>query len=345
MAVHLLGLTSEELERLAVSLGERSFRGRQLARWLYKRNAKTIQEMTDLPASFRATLAREAVLYRSRILAEEKSEDETAKYLLQVEDGSTVEAVLLPYEDRVSLCVSSQIGCAAGCIFCASALSGFRRNLLAGEIVDEVLTLQTQIPRRISHVVYMGMGEPLLNYDNVLKSIRILNDEVGIAMRHITVSTIGITPRIKRLAKEKLQLTLAVSLHAPNDELRNTLMPLTARYPLQELISACKEYIDLTHRRMTFEYLLIRGFNDSTSLAHQLAQLLKGMLCNVNLIPYNTVEELKFKRPLQSQVKVFRSILEEAGITVTQRMERGHSISAACGQLRRREERNMANLC
>lgn len=338
MAVHLLGLTSRELAELAVSMGEREFRGRQIARWLYKRNASTIPEMTDLPSNFRARLENESILYRAKTLAEDKSEDGTAKYLLELEDGLTTESVLLPYEDRVSVCISSQVGCAAGCVFCATALCGFSRNLSTGEIVDQVLTLQAQTSRRISHVVYMGMGEPLLNYDKVIKSMRILNDEMGISMRHITLSTIGITPRIRRLAGEKLQITLAVSLHAPNDELRRTIMPLTARYPLKGLVAACREYADHTHRRITFEYLLIRRLNDSPSHADQLARLLRGMLCNVNLIPYNMVEELGFRRPSPAQVKMFRSILEGAGVTVTQRVERGHSISAACGQLRRREQ-------
>jgi 23S rRNA (adenine2503-C2)-methyltransferase len=212
------------------------------------------------------------------------------------------------------------------------------RNLTAGEIVDEVLTLQQQSPRRVSHVVYMGMGEPLLNYDNVLKSIRLLNEEVGIAMRHITISTVGITPMIQKLAEEKLQLTLAVSLHAPNDSLRTQIIPLAAKYPLKGLMDACKRYSERTHRRITFEYLLIRGMNDSPAQAHDLAALLRGMLCNVNLIPFNAVEGLPFSRPSQAQVRTFRSILEKSGIDVTQRMERGHSVSAACGQLRRREE-------
>ena len=212
----------------------------------------------------------------------------------------------------------------------------FERNLTAGEIVDEVLTCQEQTPRRISHVVYMGMGEPLLNYDEVVKSIRLLNDEVGIGMRHITISTVGITPRIERLAEEDLQLTLAISLHAPDDELRRRLIPISERYPLKALMRACKYYAEQTGRRITFEYLLIRDVNDSDAQAHELAHLVRGILANVNLIPYNAVEGLGMRRPTRERVRAFREVLVKEGVTVTQRMERGHTISAACGQLRRR---------
>lgn len=333
---HLLGMGASELEELAESYAQPRFRGRQIAAWLYRRNAASIADMSDLPATFRSELDRDAVLYRSKIAAASKSPDGTTKFLLELEDGQCIEAVLLPYERRVSACVSTQVGCAAGCAFCASAVGGLVRNLTAGEIVDEVLTLQQESTRRITHVVYMGMGEPLLNYDHVLKSIRILNEEVGIAMRHIAVSTVGITPRIEKLARQKLQVTLAVSLHAPNDSIRHRIMPIAERYPLKELIPACKYYAEQTHRRITFEYLLIRGLNDSLSLAHDLAALLKGMLCNVNLIPYNAIEGFQLSRPSLAHVGAFRSILERLGIAVTQRVERGHAVSAACGQLRRR---------
>jgi 23S rRNA (adenine2503-C2)-methyltransferase len=333
---HLLGMTTPEFEELAVSMGQPKFRGRQIAARLYKQNVSSLSDMPELPASFRERLESETVLHRIHIAAAAKSADGTTKFLLELEDGMAIEAVILPYEERVSVCVSTQVGCAAGCIFCATAIGGLARNLMAGEIVDEVLTLQRESPRRITHVVYMGMGEPLLNYDEVLKSIRILNEEVGIAMRHITVSTVGITPRIEKLAAEKLQITLAISLHAPNDALRRQIMPIAERYPVEELVRACRSYADLTHRRITFEYLLIRGLNDSVSLAHELVELLRGCLCNVNLIPYNAIEGLTLNRPSRARVQAFRSVLEEAGITVTQRVERGHAVSAACGQLRRR---------
>jgi 23S rRNA (adenine2503-C2)-methyltransferase len=335
---HLLGMTRKELQSLVESLGQSGFRGRQIADWLYKRNVASIDEMTDLPAAFRAQVAQGAVLYRDTILDQIKSPDGTTKFLLELEDQQRIESVLLPYEERVSVCVSTQVGCAMACEFCATGIGGFIRDLTAGEIVDEVLTLQRESARRISHVVYMGMGEPLLNYDNVVKSLHLLNDEVGIGMRHITVSTVGITSRIQKLAHDKLQITLAVSLHAPNDEVRTRIMPIAARYPLKGLIEACREYAEETRRRITFEYLLIRDVNDAPAQARELVVLLKGLLCNVNLIPYNAVEGVALQRPTKGRVQGFRAILESAGIAVTQRLERGHSIAAACGQLRRRSD-------
>lgn len=332
---NLLGMTSRELEDLAERLAEARFRGRQIAAWIYKQNAASIAEMTDLPETLRTKLGLETALHRSRIIAASGTADGTTKFLLEMEDAERIEAVLLPYDERVSVCVSSQIGCAVGCIFCATAIGGFVRNLTAGEIVDEVLTLQRESGRRVTHVVYMGMGEPLLNDEEVLKSIRLLNDEVGVAMRHIAISTVGIPARIRKLAREKLQIRLAVSLHAADDATRRRIMPVAARYPLYELIEACRSYADQTHRRITFEYLLIRNVNDSIGSARHLAGLLKGVLCNVNLIPYNAVPDLELERPSRARVRAFRSAIEEAGIAVTQRLERGHAISAACGQLRR----------
>jgi 23S rRNA (adenine2503-C2)-methyltransferase len=334
--IHLLGMSLKELQSLSESKGQPTFRGKQIADWVYKRNAAAIDDMATLPAAFRSQLAQEAVLYRAKVLAKSRSADGTAKYLLGLEDGQSVEAVLLPYEARVSACVSSQVGCSAGCRFCATGIDGLARNLTAGEMVDQALTLQRESGHRVSHVVYMGMGEPLLNYGNVLRSIYILNAEVGIAMRHFTISTVGITPRIEKLASEKLQLTLAVSLHAPNDTLRKSIIPLADRYPIKGVMAACRRYAGATHRRVTFEYMLIRDLNDSPSMAQELAELLRGMLCNVNLIPYNAVDGLGFARSPQGRVKTFRAVLEEAGIVVSQRVERGHAVSAACGQLRRR---------
>lgn len=335
---HLLGMTKNELEELAESLGQPRFRGRQIADWLYKRNAASVDEMSNLSAAFRTQLSENSVLHHAHIAAQSKSPDGTTKFLLELEDGERIESVLLPYEDRVSICVSTQVGCSMACAFCATGIGGLVRDLTAGEIVDEILTLQRESARRVSHVVYMGMGEPLLNMDNVLKSIRVLNEEVGIAQRHMTISTVGITPRIEKLAQEKLQITLAISLHAPNEEIRRKLMQIAGKYPLKGLIAACRTYAEQTHRRITFEYLLISEVNDGPAHARELVGLLKGLLCNVNLIPYNAVEGLPFERPSRARVETFRSILEDSGIDVTQRMERGHSISAACGQLRRRKD-------
>ncbi|HPP75034.1 MAG TPA: 23S rRNA (adenine(2503)-C(2))-methyltransferase RlmN [Armatimonadota bacterium] len=332
--MEVFGATRAELEELAVKLGEPKYRGGQLADWIYKKDADDFDEMTNLPLSFRQKLEKSALLTRSKIVKRSTSRDGTAKFLLELADGQQIESVLLPYEDRVTVCVSTQVGCAAGCQFCATAIGGFIRNLTPGEIIDQVLTLQREAGRRVTNVVYMGMGEPLLNYDAVLASIRLLNSEVGISMRKITVSTVGIVPRIKKLQSEDLQLTLAISLHAPDDDLRRRLIPLAERYPLNELMSACREYAKATSRRVTYEYLLLAGVNDSPVHARKLTELLKGMLANVNLIPYNEVCGKHYRRPKSAAVNAFREVLEQAGIEVTQRLERGHAVSAACGQLR-----------
>ncbi|MHB1191270.1 MAG: 23S rRNA (adenine(2503)-C(2))-methyltransferase RlmN [Armatimonadota bacterium] len=328
-------MTTPELETLAESLGERPFRGRQIASWIYKKNIASISEMTDLPEPFRNRLE----LHRAQVVGVQEARDGTKKLLLEFADGERVEAVFLPYKERVTACVSTQVGCPVGCSFCATGIGGLVRNLTAGEIVDEVLTLEKEGARRVSHVVYMGMGEPLANYDNVIRSIRILNEEVGISERHITLSTVGLIAKIEMLAKEKLQITLAVSLHAPNDGIRRRLVPLAVRNPIERLVGACRRYSEATRRRVTYEYMLIHGVNDSNDHARELAALLRGTMCNVNLIPYNMVEGLPYARPTRERVEAFRGVLESCGITVTQRMERGHSISAACGQLRRKSKK------
>jgi 23S rRNA (adenine2503-C2)-methyltransferase len=324
-----------ELESFCKQLGHSSFRGRQIADWLYKKVARLPSEMTNLSKTLRDELVATCSITRSKIIKRSKSPDGTTKFLLELGDGETVETVLLPYEDRLSVCVSSQIGCSAGCMFCATAMCGLIRNLTAGEIIDQVLTLQEQAKSRVTHVVFMGMGEPLMNMPNVLKAIHLLNEEIGISMRRITVSTVGITPAINKLAEMDLQLTLAVSLHAPDDDLRKTLIPLASKFPINELIKTCRDYADRTKRRVTIEYLLISGVNDSPEHASKLAGLLRGMLCHVNLIPYNEVPDKPYKRPGKKSIADFRRILEDAGIEVTQRLERGHSVSGACGQLRR----------
>ncbi|MDO8684324.1 MAG: 23S rRNA (adenine(2503)-C(2))-methyltransferase RlmN [Armatimonadota bacterium] len=333
--MELLGATTTELREFCEELNCPAFRGKQIAGWLYKKGVSHIDEMANLPKSLISKLNETATLSRSRIVAETTASDGVRKFLLELADGERIESVLLPYSDRLTACVSTQVGCAAGCAFCASAGLGLIRNLSAGEIVDQILTLQAQSGERITNVVYMGVGEPLLNYGNVVKSVRLLNEEVGISARQITVSTIGVIPRILKLAEEKLQITLAVSLHAPDDELRGNLIPLAGKYPLRELLRACRAYSETTGRRVTIEYMLLAGVNDSPHQAQRLVSLLKGMLCNVNLIPYNPVPNLAYKRPETKRVTAFREVLEQAGITVTQRFERGDNIAAACGQLRR----------
>jgi 23S rRNA (adenine2503-C2)-methyltransferase len=250
--------------------------------------------------------------------------------------SSMVETVGIPYADRFSCCLSTQVGCPVGCVFCATGLGGFTRSLTAGEIVDQVLAVQEAAGKRVDHAVFMGMGEPLLNYEATLKAMRLLNEEMGIAMRHLTVSTVGYVPGIRRLAQEKLQATLAVSLHAPTDELRRRLIP-GMKFGLAEIIDACREYLRLTGRRVTFEYCLLEGVNDGVEEARELAKLLRGMSCHVNLIPYNPVAGLTYRTRSRKGVRAFREVLEGAGIRVTQRLQRGADIDAACGQLRARQ--------
>lgn len=331
--IEILGLEASELALLCEELGEPTYRSKQIADWVYRKGARDFDSMTNLPKSLREQLKQRAKITRSRIIHKLAADDGTTKFLLQLSDGETIEAVLLPYPDRVSVCVSTQVGCPVGCVFCATGKSGFVRNLTSGEIVDQVLTLSETTP--VTHVVLMGMGEPLLNFHNVLKAVRLLNQEVGISMRRITISTVGITPAIRKMAELDLQLTLAVSLHAPDQRLRTELIPLCAKYPLEELMSACRDYAEHTKRRVTFEYLLLADINDSPPHAAQLAQLVRGMLCHVNLIPFNEVVGSPFKRPSEQAIATFRSVLERHGVQVTQRVERGHSIAAACGQLKR----------
>ncbi len=335
--MELFGLNKAELSSLCEQLGQSAFRGKQIADWLYKKGARDICSMTNLPTAMRDKLAQVATIARAQIVTQSKSNDGTVKYLLKFADGETVESVLLPYPDRISVCVSTQVGCPAGCRFCATALSGFVRNLTAGEIIDQVLTLQELAGLRVTHVVFMGMGEPLANFENVIKALHLLNDEVGIGMRRMTVSTIGIPAAIRKLKDLDLQITLAISLHAPDDVLRRQLIPISSSYTLSELMRECRDYANSTKRRITFEYLLLAGANDSPEQAEALTKLLHRILCNVNLIPFNEVAGTPYKRPSRDAISAFRAVIEEAGIEVTQRMERGHSIAAACGQLRRRQ--------
>jgi 23S rRNA (adenine2503-C2)-methyltransferase len=304
--------------------------------------------MTDLPAALRARLAAEAAVGRSEVETAQRAADGTTKLLLRLADGRKIETVLLPYEERNSVCISSQVGCPVGCRFCATATMGFARNLTAGEMVDQVLTAADALEEargrggdedalahpRITHVVVMGMGEPLLNVPSLVKAANLLHDEVGIPYRHLTVSTAGYVPGIRALADAGLPLTLALSLHAPEDRLRNELIPLGKRFPLADVMEAVRYYHQRTGRRVTLEYLLLGGVNDSPECARHLARLLKGLAAHVNLIPWNPAETLSpFKAPSRNRVRAFRHALELSGLTVTQRVERGQEIDAACGQL------------
>ncbi|MCX6380822.1 MAG: 23S rRNA (adenine(2503)-C(2))-methyltransferase RlmN [Armatimonadetes bacterium] len=335
---HLLGLTTKELQEFVQGLGQPAYRGKQIATWIYQRHAQTFEAMTDLSKELRGKLTSAATVGYPTVAHKDVAPDETIKYLFDLPGGQRVESVYLPYSERVSVCLSSQVGCAAGCTFCATAQGGFGRNLTAGEIVGQLLFMQGESARRISHAVYMGMGEPLWNYENVVKSLSLLHNEVGMSLRNLTISTVGVVPGILALAEEDLPITLAVSLHAPNDDLRAELIPTARKWKLDEILAACQQYAMKTGRNLTFEYLMIGGVNDSPEHAQELAKVLKAKKLpgNVNLIPFNYVETKEgFRRPERESVAKFREVLEKAGRTTTQRMTRGNAISAACGQLRR----------
>jgi 23S rRNA (adenine2503-C2)-methyltransferase len=331
----LVGMDRGELRALMGSLEQPPYRGDQLARWLYARGARRFEEMTDLPAALRTRLAESAVVGRSEIAARQQSRDGTVKLLLREADGREIETVVLPYEDRTSVCVSTQVGCPVGCVFCATATMGFGRNLTAGEIVDQALTAREQAPgQKLTHVVVMGMGEGLLNYENLIKALRLIHDEMGLSFRHLTVSTAGHVPGIRRLAEEGLPVTLALSLHAPNEELRAQLIPMSKKWGVGEVMEAVRDYTEKTGRRVTLEYLLLAHVNDEDLHAEQLAALASGTIAHVNLIPWNPADSFtRFEAPSHARVRRFRQALERHGISVTQRMERGQDIAAACGQL------------
>src|SRR4030066_223267 len=346
MLIALLGLNTEELRALVQEEGEPAYRGNQLAEWVYRRGARTFEEMTNLPDRLCVQMKKKYEVGRSRVGTVQRSRDGTAKLLVEMCDGARVETVGLPYADRFSCCLSTQVGCPVGCIFCATGLSGYTRSLTAGEVVDQVLAVQEAVRNqpfkidsrscRIDHVTFMGMGEPLLNYEASVKAMQLLNSELGISMRHLTVSTVGFVPGIRKLMGEKLQITLAVSLHAPTDDLRRQLIPKMIKWSVAEIIDACREYMRQTGRRVTFEYCLFDRVNDGIAEARELAKVLHGLNCHVNLIPYNPVCGLAFRAPSPKRIRAFREILDDAGIQITQRIQRGSDIDAACGQLRQR---------
>lgn len=344
----LLGMGIRELEDFMVSIGEQRFRGRQVHKWIYQKDEDSFYEMSDLPKALRSRLDEIAVISFPRVLKQRVSRDGTRKYLLEFSDKKKVETVLIPQRNekdtRYSLCLSTQVGCPIGCAFCATGQGGFQRNLTAGEIAGEFLSSRRELKKKvknaddniISNVVYMGMGEPLLNYDEVIKSIYILNDHKGINMgqRSITISTAGDVKGIEKLVKEDLQVTLAVSLHACDDELRNQLVPINRKYPLSSLMKAVEFYIACTNRRVTFEYVMLDGINIGRRDADNMIKLVKPLLANVNLIPYNEVEGLPYRKPEKEKIMQFYNWLSEAGLNVTIREEKGADIEAACGQLR-----------
>ncbi len=328
----------EELKQELISIEEKPFRAEQIFKWIYQDNVTSFDEMTNLSLELREKLKQNYSLCIFNILRKQESSDGTIKYLFDVLDGNAIETVLMKYHHGYSLCVSTQIGCKMGCKFCASTGIAFARNLSSGEIVEELLAVERDKNIKISNVVYMGIGEPLDNYDNVVNSIRIINNPKGINIgaRHISVSTSGLVPNIYRLAEENIQCTLSISLHATNNEKRSSMMPVNNRYPIEELIQACKDYIAKTNRRISFEYALAKDNNDNLEDAKGLVKLLKGMLCHVNLIPINKIENGAFDKSSNENIIKFRDYLNEHGIVATIRRELGSDIDAACGQLRRK---------
>lgn len=341
----LVGMTPAELEAFLAELGEPRFRAKQVFQWLHAKGARSFDAMTNLPASLRAKLAEKALAALVHEEVEQHAQrTQTTKFLFTLTDGQKVESVLMEHGYGNSVCVTTQVGCRMGCTFCASTIGGLVRNLSAGEIVDQVIAMSNHLDEgeRVSSVVLMGSGEPMENYDEVLKAVRLMHepDGLNIGYRHITLSTSGLVPAMRRLADEGIPITLALSLHAPNDELRSQLMPVNKIWPVSEVIQAARDYADKTGRRVTYEYLLIEEVNDTEPLAHQLGQMLKGSLAHVNLIPLNPVAERpQYRRPAPERVLRFREILDTYGITATVRREMGGEIDAACGQLRNRVER------
>lgn len=336
--INLMDLNQQETAELAITMGEPAFRGRQLYKWIHQKGAADFSEMTDLPLPFREKLKAGSVIGLPQIITKQVSSDGTTKYLFGLTDGNTVESVFLPHDYGLSVCVSSQVGCRMGCGFCASTLGGLVRDLTGGEMLSQVMAIGRDTGKRIGSIVIMGSGEPMDNLTEVIKFITMLNDKdsLNIGARHITLSTCGVVPGILALADEKLQITLSVSLHAPNDEIRDAMMPVNKKYPVSALMEACRSYVDMTGRRITFEYALIDGVNDSVEQAIELGRLLKGILCHVNLIPLNRVAERNLNRSKTGNIKAFQEALSKTGTAVTVRREMGTDIDAACGQLRRR---------
>jgi 23S rRNA (adenine2503-C2)-methyltransferase len=333
-----------DLQMKMQDFAEPAYRAAQLTEWLYQKRAQSWEAMTDLPRSLRERLAAEFSLSKMETVRLLGSADTTCKFLFRLTDDSLIESVLIPASpalygersDRRTICISTQVGCAYGCKFCASGLDGFSRNLTSSEIVDQVIEVERASGERVDNIVFMGMGEPLANLNNLLAAIRIINAPwgLGIGARHITVSTSGLAPQIRKLADEPLQIRLAISLHGASDEVRSQIMPVNRRYNIETLLSACEYYVSRKKQRLTFEYILIAGLNDADEEAHLLARHVRRLSAKINLIPYNTVEGLEWTRPSRSRQEQFLAILKRHGVAATLRTEKGHDIAAACGQLR-----------
>jgi 23S rRNA (adenine2503-C2)-methyltransferase len=340
----IYSLQLPELQQWLTKIGEKPFRASQIFDWLYKKRVKTFDEMSNLPKELRAKLNEHFVITTLKTIIKQTSSDGTMKFLFELHDGYSIETVLMRHNYGNSVCVTTQVGCRIGCTFCASTLGGLKRNLEAGEIVAQVVKVQhalDEVNERVSHVVIMGIGEPFDNYDEMIKFLKIINHDKGlnIGARHITVSTSGIIPKIYQFADENLQINFAISLHAPNSELRSKLMPINRAFKLPDLMEAIKYYINKTGRRVSFEYGLFGGVNDQVEHAEELAKLIKGLKCHVNLIPVNYVPERNYVRTPRNQIFKFEKTLKKHGINVTIRREQGHDIDAACGQLRAKERK------
>lgn len=338
----IYSLRLDEMKEWLTANGEKAFRAAQIYEWLYEKRVQTFEEMSNLPKALREKLETEFALTTLSTIIKQESKDGTIKFLFQLQDGYSIETVLMRHDYGNSICVTTQVGCRIGCTFCASTLGGLKRHLMAGEIVEQVVKVQQQLDEteeRVSSIVIMGIGEPFDNYDAMMNFLKIMNDDKGlnIGARHITVSTSGIVPKIYEFADEGMQINFAVSLHAPNQEARQKLMPIAKAYKLEELMEAVKYYTKKTGRRVTFEYGLMSGQNDTEEVALELAKLIKNIKCHVNLIPINYVPERDYIRTSRSKIFAFERTLKEQGINVTIRREQGADIAAACGQLRAQE--------
>lgn len=342
--IQLLGMKLNEMEEWVQSLGQPKFRAKQIFQWIHKEHVNSIDEMTNLPQKFRDQLKEIATINTMKEVTRQVSKDGTIKWLWELYDGSTIETVLMRHDYGNSVCVSTQVGCRMGCTFCASTLGGLVRNLSGAEVVEQLMNVQRFLDEsneRVSSCVLMGSGEPLENYDEAMRFIDVINDPNGlqIGARHITVSTSGLVPAIRRLADEKRQITLAISLHATQDEIRSNLMPINRKWGIDELLDSCHYYFEQTGRRISFEYALVGGKNDDLQHARELAGLLSNLDCHVNLIPVNYVPERNYTRTPKEQIRAFVDELNRLGVNATVRREKGHDIAAACGQLRAEQGR------
>lgn len=336
--INLKDLTYEELEQFVIGNNQPKYRAKQVFQWLHA-GVKSFDEMTNLPKEFRKQLHEISFISTVKIVEKYESKlDGTIKYLLEIMDGNYIECVIMRYKHGITICISTQVGCRMGCSFCASTIGGLVRHLSAGEILDEVIFIQKDIGERISNIVLMGIGEPLDNYENVIRFLKNVNNPLGINIgyRHISLSTCGLVDGIMKLSEESMPITLSISLHAPNDHIRNMIMPVSRQYSMDELLEACRIYAERTKRRITFEYAMISGINDSLENAKELGNRIQGILCHVNLIPVNKIEERQYTKSTEEQINLFKAQLERMGIPTTVRRELGSDINASCGQLRRK---------